>query len=84
VIRIHIRTGGGAAAGPLSVNVLELPAGASLRDALGKLAGDRGMALPGAMTLVAVNGRRIGVERHADLLLADGDVVSVIHAVAGG
>lgn len=84
MIRVRIRTGGGLARGRLCPEVLELPDGSSLRDALEKLARDQGLAVSGKVTLVAVNGRRVGAERHAGHLLADGDVVSVVNAVAGG
>ena len=84
MIRVHVRAAGRPVPGRLSAEALELPDGSSLRDALEKLAREAGAAVAGNMTLVAVNGRRVGAERHAGHLLADGDVVSVIDAVVGG
>ncbi len=85
MIQVGVRARRGATGtGPLSRWAIDLPDGASLRNALEVLARDHGVRVRGDMALVTVNGRRVGVEHYADHLLADGDVVAVIQALVGG
>lgn len=85
MIRVTLRVGGGLG-GILRVEPTEhvLPEGASLQAVVEMLHRKLGDEVLDPSVLVAVNGRRVGGQERAAWILHDGDVVSVIKALAGG
>jgi len=85
-MKVRISVMGRASAGPSSVPAeIELPAGATLADALEALRAN-GRGFPWSeSTLVAVSGRHAGtLARHAPLPLQENDEVLLLAPVAGG
>jgi sulfur carrier protein ThiS len=85
MIRVTLRVGGGLG-GILRVESSDhvLPDGTRLQSVMEMLHRKLGDEVLSPSVLAAVNGRRVGEEERADWILQDGDVISVIKALAGG
>lgn len=85
MIQVTARVGGGLG-GQIRVEPLKLALSdaSSVQDALEKLAEVVGEDVFLPSVLVAVNGMRVDAAERAAWTLSDGDVVSVVSAMAGG
>ncbi|MGI9950750.1 MoaD/ThiS family protein [Moorellaceae bacterium AZ2] len=85
MISVTLRIGGGLS-GIMRVipKQYTLPDNATLQDLIDDLCQHYGKDILAPSVLIAVNGRRVGAEERAQCFLKEGDVVSVVQAMAGG
>jgi len=85
MIRVTLRVGGGIG-GSMRVEPSELlvPEGSTVQDVIKILCQRIGVDELKPSSLVAVNGHKVGEKDGAQWVLRDGDVMSVVMALAGG